>query len=207
MKSIEDYKYNFREFKKLEASVFYPVARWLIRSATGEISSSLSEYLSDAGRWEKFLIYMEVKGFVYGDKKMVQLSTEEVSKKFDKILEKLNQEKEKISKAPLSDLEEIIKERKKELIQLVKDGVPRKLICESIYQEFKELCGDKPPSARWLNKTLGTQNISPKKKIIKSESKKSKTTENSKENISKNSKENTTENNKENTTKTFDSLG
>ena len=199
MKNIEDYKYNFREFKKLETSVFYPVARWLVKTITGETDSKLSEYLSGTGRWEKFLIYMEVKGFVYGGTKMVQLSTETINEKFGKVLEKLNQEKEKISKAPLSDLEEIIKERKKELVQLVKDGVSRKLICELIYQEFRELCGDNPPSVRWLNKTLGTHNVIPKKKIVKSESKKSKSTENS--------KENTTENNKENTTKTFDSLG
>jgi len=199
VKNIEDYKSSFREFKKLETSIFYPVARWLIRTITGEINSNLSEYLSNAGRWEKFLVYMEVKGFVYGDKKMVQMSAEEVSKKFGKVLEKLNQEKEKISKTPLSDLAEIIRERRKELIQLVKDGVPRKLICELIYQEFKELCGDKPPSVRWLNKTLGTQNISSKKKIIKSESKELKATENS--------KENTTENSKENTAKRFESLG
>jgi len=199
MQSAKDYRYNFKEFKKLETSVFYPVARWLVKTLAGETDSSLSEYLSGTGRWEKFLIYMEVKGFVYGGTKMVQLSTETINEKFGKVLEKLNQEKEKISKAPLSDLEEIIKERKKELIQLIRDGVSRKLICESIYQEFQELCGDKPPSVRWLNKTLGIQNFIPKKKITKSESKKSKNAEDS--------KENTTENNKENTTKTFDSLG
>ena len=191
MKDIEDYKSSFREFKKLETSIFYPVARWLVRTITGEINSNLSEYLSGTGRWEKFLLYLEVRGFVYGSKKMVQLSTEEVSKKFGKVLEKLNQEKEKISKTPLSDLEEIIRERRKELIQLIKDGIPRKTICLLIYEEFSELCGNKPPSVRWLNKTLGTQNISSKKKIIKSESKESKTTESS----------------KESTTKKFESLG
>jgi hypothetical protein len=191
MKSIEDYRYNFREFKKLETSVFYPVARWMVKTITGETDSKLSEYLSGTGRWEKFLVYLEVRGFVYGSKKMAQLSTEEVSKKFGRVLEKLNQEKEKISKAPLSDLEEIIKERKKELIQLIKDGVPRKTICLLIYEEFSELCGDKPPSVRWLNRVLGTQNVTPKKKIVQSESKKSKNAENS----------------KENTTKTFESLG
>jgi len=177
MQSAKDYKYNFREFKKLETSVFYPVARWLVKTITGETDSKLSEYLSGTGRWEKFLLYLETRGFVYGGTKMVQLSTETINEKFGKVLEKLNQEREKISKAPLGDLEEIIKERKKELVQLVKDGVSRKLICELIYQEFRELCGDNPPSVRWLNKVLGTQNITPKKKIAKSESKKSKTAE------------------------------
>ena len=77
----------------------------------------------------------------------------------------------------MSDLEEIIRERKRELVQLVKDGVPRKTICILIYEEFSELCGDKPPSVRWLNKILGTQNVTPKKKIVKSESKESKIAE------------------------------
>ncbi len=177
MKSIEDYKYNFREFKKLETSVFYPVARWLVRTITGEINSNLPEYLSGTGRWEKFLLYLEARGFVYGGTKMTQLSAEKINERFSKVLEKLNQEKEKISKTPLSDLEEIIRERKRELVQLVKDGVPRKTICILIYEEFSELCGDKPPSVRWLNKILGTQNVTPKKKIVKSESKESKTAE------------------------------
>ena len=181
MKNAENYKYDFRAFKKLEASVFYPAARWLVKSLAGETDSKLSEYLSKAGRWEKFLLYLEVKGCFYGGKKMAQLSTETINEKFGKVLEKLNQEKERISKAPLSDLEEIIKERKKELIQLIKNGVSRKLICELVYQEFRELCGDNPPSVRWLNKVLGTQNFIPKKKINKSESKKSKNADSSNE--------------------------
>ena len=185
MKSIEDYKYNFREFKKLETSIFYPVARWLVRTVTGEINSNLPEYLSGAGRWEKFLLYLEVRGFVYGGTKMVQLSAEKINERFGKVLEKLNQEKEKLSKTPLSDLEEIVRERRKELIQLVKDGVPRKLICKLIYQEFQELCGEKPPSVRWLNKILGAQSVTPKKKIIKSESRESKNVEISNENKAK----------------------
>jgi hypothetical protein len=177
MKSAKDYRYNFREFKKLETSVFYPVARWLVRTVTGEINSNLPDYLSGAGRWEKFLLYLEARGFVYGGTKMTQLSAEKINERFSKVLEKLNQEKEKISKTPLSDLEEIIRERKRELVQLVKDGVPRKTICILIYEEFSELCGDKPPSVRWLNKILGTQNVTPKKKIVKSESKESKNAE------------------------------
>jgi len=185
MKSAKDYRYSFREFKKLETSVFYPVARWLVKTITDEISSSLPEYLSGTGRWEKFLLYLETRGFVYGGTKMVQLSVEKINERFGKVLEKLNQEKEKISKTPLSDLEEIIRERRKELIQLVKDGVPRKLICELIYQEFKELCGEKTPSVRWLNKTLGTQNVTPKKKIVKFESRESKNAEISNENKAK----------------------
>jgi len=191
MKSAKDYRYNFREFKKLETSVFYPVARWLVKTLAGETDSNLPDYLSGAGRWEKFLLYLEVRGFVYGGTKMAQLSAEKINERFGKVLEKLNQEKEKLSKTPLSDLEEIIRERRKELIQLVKDGVPRKLICELIYQEFQEFCGEKPPSVRWLNKTLGTQNVTPKKKIVKSESKESKNSDSS--NGIK--------------TKTFDSLG
>jgi hypothetical protein len=198
MKSIEDYKYNFREFKKLETSVFYPVARWMVKTITGETDSKLSEYLSNAGRWEKFLLYLEVKGFFYGGAKMVQLSTEKINEKFDKVLEKLNQEKERISKAPLSDLEEIIKERKKDLIQLVKDGVPRKTICDLIYEEFSDLCGDKQPSVRWLNRVLGTHNVIPKKKINKSESKINK---------SESKKSKNSDSSNENTAKTFDSLG
>ena len=199
MKSIEDYKYNFREFKKLETSIFYPVARWLVRTVTGEINSNLPEYLSGAGRWEKFLLYLEVRGFVYGGTKMVQLSAEKINERFGKVLEKLNQEKEKLSKTPLSDLEEIIRERRKELIQLIRGGISKKTICLLIYEEFSELCGDKPPSVRWLNRVLGTQNVTPKKKIVKSEPKESKNAESS--------KENTTENSRKNTTKIFDSLG
>jgi hypothetical protein len=64
-------------------------------------------------------------------------------------------------------------------------------VFEFFNEEFSELCGDKPPSVRWLNRVLGTQNISPKKKIIKSEPKESKIAESS----------------KGNTTKIFDSLG
>ena len=191
MKSAKDYRYNFREFKKLETSVFHPVARWLVRTVTGEINSNLPDYLSGAGRWEKFLLYLEARGFVYGGTKMMQLSAEKINERFSKVLEKLNQEKEKISKTPLSDLEEIIRERKRELVQLVKDGVPRKTICILIYEEFSDLCGDKPPSVRWLNKILGTQNVTPKKKIVKSESKESKIAE-----VSNGS-----------TSKRFDSLG
>ena len=191
MQSAKDYRYNFREFKKLETSVFHPVARWLVRTVTGEINSNLPDYLSGAGRWEKFLLYLEARGFVYGGTKMMQLSAEKINERFSKVLEKLNQEKEKISKTPLSDLEEIIRERKRELVQLVKDGVPRKKICILIYEEFSDLCGDKPPSVRWLNKILGTQNVTPKKKIVKSESKESKIAE-----VSNGS-----------TSKRFDSLG
>jgi len=191
MKSAKDYRYNFREFKKLETSVFYPVARWLVKTLAGETDSNLPEYLSGAGRWEKFLLYLEARGFVYGGTKMTQLSAEKINERFSKVLEKLNQEKEKISKTPLSDLEEIIRERKRELVQLVKDGVPRKTICILIYEEFSDLCGDKPPSVRWLNKILGTQNVTPKKKIVKSESKESKIAE-----VSNGS-----------TSKRFDSLG
>lgn len=191
MKSAKDYRYNFREFKKLETSVFYPVARWLVKTLAGETDSNLPEYLSGAGRWEKFLLYLEARGFVYGGTKMMQLSAEKINERFSKVLEKLNQEKEKISKTPLSDLEEIIRERKRELVQLVKDGVPRKTICILIYEEFSDLCGDKPPSVRWLNKILGTQNVTPKKKIVKSESKESKIAE-----VSNGS-----------TSKRFDSLG
>jgi hypothetical protein len=176
VKNAESYKYDFRAFKKLETSVFYPAARWLVKSLAGETDSKLSEYLSNAGRWEKFLLYLEARGFVYGGTKMTQLSAEKINERFSKVLEKLNQEKEKISKTPLSDLEEIIRERKRELVQLVKDGVPRKTICILIYEEFSELC-DKPPSVRWLNKLLGTQNVTPKKKVVKSESKESKIAE------------------------------